>query len=63
MKVKVIFTFEGNSSVSHETEATDAAEVISSIQKNKYYKFSEQGSYYVVDTEKAAFFCVTELSE
>ncbi|RFU66380.1 hypothetical protein D0469_17250 [Peribacillus saganii] len=63
MKVKVTFNFEGNTSVSHETEATDAVEVISSIQKNKYYKFSEDGSYYVVDTDKAAYFCVTELGK
>jgi hypothetical protein len=62
-KLKVAFYFPGGNEVSHELEGDDTTQVISTIQKHRYYNLVKQNEHYVIDTEKVAYFCVTEIEE
>ena len=61
MKLKVGFYFPGGKEIEHEVDGDDTTQIISNIQKHRYYNLVKGNSHYVVDTEKAAFFCVTEI--
>ncbi|MDQ0217823.1 hypothetical protein ELQ35_13660 [Peribacillus cavernae] len=64
MKLKVAFYFNGEKELSHEVEGEeDTTQMISNIQKHRYYNLVKGNAHYVVDTEKAAYFSVTELGE
>ncbi|PLT35035.1 hypothetical protein [Bacillus sp. V5-8f] len=63
MKLKVSFYFPSGAEVSHETEGEDSTQLISNIQKHRYYNMVKENTHYVVDTEKAAYFSVTEINE
>ncbi|RFU65361.1 hypothetical protein [Peribacillus glennii] len=63
MKLKVAFYFPGGVEVSHETEGEDSTQLISNIQKHRYYNMVVDNTHHVVDTEKAVYFSVTELDE
>ena len=63
MKLKVGFYFPGGKEIEHEVDGDDTTQIISNIQKHRYYNLVKGNSHYVVDTEKAAFFCVTEIED
>jgi hypothetical protein len=64
MKLKVGFYFSGGNELFHEVEGNDdSVQVISNIQKHRYYSFVKDQTHYVVDTEKTAYFYVTEIEE
>ncbi|CAH0347165.1 hypothetical protein [Bacillus sp. CECT 9360] len=64
MKLKVAFYFPGGVEISHEVEGDeDTTQMISNIQKHRFYNLFKENSHYVVDTEKAVFFSVTDLDE
>ncbi|WP_110927863.1 hypothetical protein [Bacillus massiliglaciei] len=63
MKLKVSFYFPGGQELSHEAEAEDSTQMISVIQKHRHYNLTKGDAYYVVDTDKVAYYCVTELKE
>lgn len=61
MKLKVGFYFAGGKEIEHEVDGDDSTQMISNIQKHRYYNLIKGDAHYVVDTEKAAYFCVTEI--
>jgi hypothetical protein len=63
MKLKVAFYFGDGKEISHEVEGEDTTQMISNIQKHRFYNLVKENAHYVLDTEKASYFCVTELAE
>ncbi|MGE7878637.1 hypothetical protein [Peribacillus muralis] len=63
MTLKVGFYFPGGKEIEHEVEGDDSIQMISNIQKHRYYNLVKGDCHYVVDTEKAAYFSVTEISD
>lgn len=61
MKLKVGFYFPGGKEIEHEVEGDDSTQMISNIQKHRYYNLVKGDCHYVIDTEKAAYFSVTEI--
>ncbi|MBR8645933.1 hypothetical protein KEH51_24080 [[Brevibacterium] frigoritolerans] len=56
MKLKVGFYFPGGKELEHEVEGDDSTQMISNIQKHRYYNLVKGDCHFVVDTEKAAYF-------
>ena len=61
--LKVVFYFPGGKEIEHEVDGDDSTQIISNIQKHRFYNLVKGDTHYVVDTEKAAFFSVTEIAD
>ena len=60
-KHKVGFYFAGGKEISHEVNGEeDRAQLITNIQKHRYYNLVKDDIHYVIDTEKASYFFVSE---
>lgn len=58
------FYFAGGKELTHEVEGNeDTTQLISNIQKHRFYNMVKDDIHYVVDTEKAAYFSVAEVNE
>lgn len=63
MNLEVAFYFPGGNEISHVVEGEDSTQMISNIQKHRFYNLVKDGTHYVIDTEKASYFSVKELED